>query len=481
MPNGVTLQAQSQATAHADLGFVLGTKISGVPMAMRESELAQLVESIAANRFVLPRNRQTGARITERGTAIVEVHGILIDRAPYIGSFWGLSSYERLAEQCRRIKTNDDVKCVVLDLDTPGGMVLGIEACGRAIADLAEKKPVYALANNMACSAGYWLACVADEVSVTPNGELGNIGVISSRVSYAEKLERDGITARVFSAGAAKSDARMISALTDGEAAEAQYQAERMYGQFIRHVAGHRGMSEDAVRNTDARCFWGDDAVAAGLADRTETLEELVERVEKSAARVKPRRKPSTDKSSKAGLAPAERKPATSPPPDDSEPTAGKPKGARTMSTPAADEARADLSAMITAAIAAGRQSAQAAAPAAPAAAAAAAQPAAASDADRIFAILECDEAKDRPALARSLAKNGKLTVDEARALLAAAAVEKPAAATGDKAALADALAVQMAKPGNSAGVKPEAGGGDSKPRSFGQFAREKTAAKKAS
>lgn len=461
MPQGVTLQAQSPATAHADLGFVLGTMISGKPMAMREAEHGALIEAIAANRFVLPRNRQTGARITEKGTAIVELHGVLIDRAPYIGAFWGMTAYEGIQEQCRRLASNDDVKRIVLDINSPGGMVLGIEACANALAALADKKPMFAIANNMACSGGYWLAAIADELSITPNGEVGSIGVVVSRVSYSEMLEREGIAAHMFTAGAAKGDGRAYSILTDSEAAETQYGIDRVYQKFAAHVAKHRGMSDDAVRETDARCFSGADAIDAGLADRTETLEELVARIEKNAARPRARRKSKPELSSKGGLAPLERIPAP-PPADDSEPTAGKTKGAHRMSTAQADEGRTDLSAMITAAIAAGRAQATAAAAhaasvPAPASAPAATNepkaPAATTDGDRIFAILECEEAKTRPALARTLAKNPKLSVDEARALLAAAAVETQASTDDGR---SDALAKEMAKRSNSAGIKAE-------------------------
>ena len=109
-------------------------------------------------------------------------------------------------------------------------------------------------------------------------------------------------------------------------------------------------------------------------------------------------------------------------------------------------------------------QNPQASSPAQPAAAAASAaqvQPvdAAAEATARIFAILDCDEAKDKPAMARKLAGNAKLSVDEAKDFLKAAAPEKPAAAADDRSQLGNALERQMAKGGNSAGVKPEAGG----------------------
>ena len=476
MTNGITLQAQSPASAGADLGFVLHGMVSGRPMVMREAEHAALIEAISANRYTLPRNRNTGARHTEKGTAILEIHGTLFDRSPFLGSYWGLTAYEGIQEQVRRIKTNADIKRVVLDINSPGGMVLGIEACGNALADLAETKPVFAIAHNMACSGGYWLGCIAEEFSITPNGEVGSIGVIASRISYAEALERAGIASRVFSAGAAKPDGRWMTALSEGEEAETQFGIDRTYDQFVAHVARYRGIDEDIVRATDARCFAGQDAVRAKLADRVETLEELVERIEAGSSRVKPKRKPKIEAGSKGGLAPANRNPVPQAP-DDEAPSAGN-KGAKRMSHQAAADGQTDLAAQITAALVgmAGKAPAPAAAaPAASAPAAEVAKPDAAAEATaRIFAILDCEEAKDKPAMARKLAGNVKLTVDEAKELLKAAAAEKPEAAADDKSQLNAGLTAEMQKRGNAAGIQPAAAGAsDQRPSLSARFEKK--------
>jgi capsid assembly protease len=470
MTGGIHLQAQSPGTAHADLGFWLQSQILGRPMAMIETHLDSLVNQLAANRFTLPRNRSTGARITERGTAIVEVHGVLINRFPVMGSFWGLNSYEGLAEQFRRLATNDDVKRVVLDIDSPGGMVLGIQACADALEALGDKKPVFAIAHDMAASAGYWIAAVAEELSVTPGACVGSIGVRAAHVSYAQMLDRSGIEVRNFRAGAAKLDGSLSQLLSDGEAAERQYEIDRDYDRFVAHVARNRPMSEDEVRATDARCSYGADAVADGLADRVETLEELVERVEKGAGKVKPARKSKKEPGSKAGLAPAERKPpAPAVPADDDVPVAGRSTGARRMSTLDAD-ARATLSEVISqtvAALAAQRTpapaapvapAAAAAAPAAPAAAAAAPAADAQSEKERIKAITTSDAGKANPDAAAVLAFETTLDAEMAVKVLDKLAAAKPATPA---AGLDSALHKQMQKPGSAAGVKPDASGND--------------------
>ena len=467
MTNGVTVQSQAPGTAHADLGFWLQSQVIGRPMAMHESHLDSLIEQLVANRFSLPRNRNTGARHTEKGTAILEVHGLLINRYPVLGSFWGLNSYEGLAEQFRRLATNSDVKRVLIDLYSPGGVVLGIRGCSEALEELAAKKPVHAIAHDYAFSAAYWLGCVAQELSIVPGGQVGSIGVRAAHVSYAELLERDGIQVRAFTAGAAKADGAPFKLLTDGEAAERQYEIDREYERFVAHVAKHRPMNEQQVRDTDARCFADDDAVAAGLADRVETLEEMVARIEKNAVGVKPKRKPKTEPRSKGGLAPAQRNPV--PPAPDDEPAVGKfnRRGDRTVSeanNPGAG--RPDYEAVIAAFTAGmnanagkptvavdgtGSQQQQQPAPAAPAQA-----PAATDEKARIKSILACEEAKALPGLAQHIAMETDLAPEMAQTILKAAAAE--AKAGGDKNELGNALERRMQQPGSSAGVRPDAG-----------------------
>jgi len=466
MTNGLNLQVQSPGSPHADLGFWIQSQIIGQPMAMVEANLNGLVEAITANRFSLPRNRSNAARITEKGTGIVEIHGMLINRAPVIGSFWGLTAYEGLGEQFRRLETNDDVKNVVLDFDTPGGLVSGIVACGDALENLAKKKPVYAIAHDMMCSAGYWLGCIAQELSVTPDGDVGSIGVRAGHVSYAQALDRAGVDIRVFKAGAAKADHAFSELLSDGAAAEIKHSIDKQHERFIAHVARNRDLTEAQVRSTDARCWVGEDAVKAGLADRVETLEQLVERIERSAPRVKTRRKTKSDRNSKGGLAPASRNPLPSGAPDD-EPALGRStttNGGRTVSDASmTDGERPDYDKIIAAslsALAASKAPPAASAQAAPAAAAApvaAAGDAATEARTRIKSILGSEAAKASPGLAEHLAYETDLSADVCASVLAKAAADKPAEGNTQQ-QLGNALGREMAKPGNAAAIKPDGG-----------------------
>lgn len=480
------LQATTPGSGALDLGYLMSQAIDGQAMAITERALRSLVESIQANRFVLPRDRKTGARITEKGTAIVEIHGVLLNRSPWLSNYYGVSFYEALSEQCRRLESHADVKRVLLDINSPGGLVAGVMGCAEALERLATKKPLHALAHDMAASAGYWLAAVAESLSVTRDGEVGSIGVRAGHISYAEMLERDGIQVREFSAGATKTDGSPYHILSAGEAAEEQFGIDRAYDRFVAHVVKHRpGLGDADVRATEARIYAGEDAVDAGLADRVESLEEMVERLEKDAE-AKPRAKSKASKSKSAGV------PARLPPPASPAspvPTAGtrSPKG-KSM-TLASESAEAGLATAIAEALVlSGRR--QSATPAddgrvsraeAEAMAKSAADKAVADDRARVKAILGHAEAKGREGMAAKLAFDLGASVEQAGELLATA--PKAEAASSETADLGNALAREMKKSGNAANVKPEAGSpdaGKSGRRSFADWVGAQSGSKSA-
>lgn len=451
MTTPVTLQATPVGPTQFDLSAWAALQMQGQSMAMRADTQQSFVQMVAANRFVLSRDKKTRVRITDKGTAIVEVHGVLMNRFPVMGAFFGMTAYEGLIEQCRRLAGDAKVKRVVLDIDSPGGLVTGLRQASAAIIDLKRKKPVHALAHDDACSAAYWLACCATSLSVTPDGFVGSIGVKAAHVSYARMLEQDGIDVTSMSFGDTKRDFESNHLLNDGAFAEWAYEGERDYDRFVAHVAKCRRLDEATVRETGARTFVGTQAVDAKLADRIETLEKLVERIEGQASASQASNQKTGDKPGGAPKKAASRVPAAR--------LAHGTKQERNMSDDAESGTIERIaSSLVAAGYRAGQQTQQAQQPLQPQAQAAAPAPdapaptseAKADDANRIFAILECDEAKGREALARELAKTG-LSVEAAKTALAAA--PKTAEASTPE----NPFFRAMSKRSNSANISPDA------------------------
>jgi len=418
----------------------LGQKVLNTPLAMSLAAAQRLKAAIdartfdaaidldiGASKFVGTKDQANRYRVTDDGIALLPVQGVLIDRGEFLGDLGGwMTSYEGLAEQFRRVAKDDAVKSVVLDIDSPGGMAAGLFDLTAELGKLKQKKKVYAIAANMAASAAYAIGCTAHEFYVTRLGIAGSIGVIALHVSYARALDEGGIDTTIIYAGDHKPDGNPYQQLSAGARAEMSGSIDQIYQDFVAHVAKARGLDEAAVRATQARVFTGDKAVSCGLADGVKSFEELLDHIRTGSSSAR-------GKSSKGG---------------------------RTVSQNSQPAARTDYDAVIAAALAtiAAKSEPAAAAPApaatpaaAPANAEAPASPAATDEKARIKAILDCDEAKDRPGLARHLALGTSLPAEEAKAILQASAPETKAEASP-----AAAFSAAMRQPGTSAGVRPD-------------------------
>lgn len=220
---------------------------------------------------------QTWYRIVD-GAAVIPVVGELVNRGAWIGASSGLVSYEALSAQLAAAVADKDAEGIVLDIESPGGEAFGIEALANQVRAARAVKPVVALTNDMAASAAYWLAAQADTVVASPTSLLGSIGVVLLHVDQAERLKQAGLNPTLIFAGAHKVDGNPFGPLSDSVKADLQREVMIYYARFTAGVGGGRGdrLTAEAAQATEARSFIGEEAVAAGLADRMGSLAEAV-------------------------------------------------------------------------------------------------------------------------------------------------------------------------------------------------------------
>jgi signal peptide peptidase SppA len=179
-----------------------------------------------------------------------------------------------------------DVGAVLLDLDSPGGVVDGIPEAAATLRAMRGSKPIVAVANGMAASAAYWLASQADEMSVTPSGAVGSIGVYATHrdMSGAGKLQ--GVATTLVSAGKHKTEGNPWEPLSDEARAAIQHDVDHFYNLFTADVAKGRGVKQADVKTGygEGRVMNAKDALAAGLVDRVETLGEAATRLSRRGA-----------------------------------------------------------------------------------------------------------------------------------------------------------------------------------------------------
>lgn len=343
----------------------------------------------------------------DEGVAIITIDGSLVNRGAWIGASSGLTSYEGLSAQLAEVAQRDDVKALILDVNSPGGEAGGVHSLGVQLRALRETKCVVAVVNDTACSGAYWIAAQASEIVISETSSVGSIGVIVLHLNRAGELAQKGIAPTLVMSGDHKADGHSLGPLPEAVKAEWKSTIDAMRSMFAAEVAAGRGekLTAAAALETEARIFYGRAAIKAGLADKVGTFEAALADLK--------RRRPL-------------RAAATT-----TQPTG---KGTR-MSAENENTITAEAHATaVTEATKAG----------------------ATAERGRIKAIMTCEAAAERPALARQIALETDLAPEAAATILGATAVEtKP----GIK-SLAE-RAKETAEPGMDAGATGAAPGGN--------------------
>ena len=184
----------------------------------------------------------------------------------------GLTSYGHIEDQIMDAATDPAVRAILLDIDSPGGEAAGVFDLSDLVYKARSLKPVWAVADEEAFSGAYAIASGAERLIVPRTGGLGSIGVVAVHVDRSARDAMEGFRTTTVYAGAAKNDFNPHETLKDGARRTLQAEVDRVYALFVDTVARNRGLTADAVRATEARLFFGEDAVAAGLADEVGTL-----------------------------------------------------------------------------------------------------------------------------------------------------------------------------------------------------------------
>jgi HK97 family phage prohead protease len=235
----------------------------------------------------------TPTGVTPTGVAVIPISGPIV---PHGGSIEELSSgatsVEAIAASFRQALASTDVASIVLDFDSPGGSVDLIPELAAEIYAARGSKPIVAVADTWAASAAYWLASAADELVVTPSGQVGSIGVYSAHEDLSARMMAEGIKTTLVSAGDYKVEGNPFEPLGKEAEAEIQAHVDAYYEMFVSAVAAQRGVSKQLVEDTfgQGRMVMAADAVVLGMADRIGTLEEVVAGLQEASA---PAREPS--------------------------------------------------------------------------------------------------------------------------------------------------------------------------------------------
>lgn len=196
--------------------------------------------------------------------AVIPVNGMIIKGATFLQEMcMGAVSTERISYALDQAMAAKEIKNIVFDMNTPGGVVTGIAELGAKVkaASAMRGKTVYAFTDGMSASAGYWIASQANEIHTTGSAQLGSIGTYLAFLNEKVSMQMKGVSLELFKAGTHKGLGLPGNELTQADRSYLQARVDDLNAQFTSAVKAARPkISEDALQ--DAAMYAGISSVA---------------------------------------------------------------------------------------------------------------------------------------------------------------------------------------------------------------------------
>lgn len=197
---------------------------------------------------------------------VIEIFGVIADSRGII-------------QQLHDFRDNDNVKAIVLRIDSPGGGVGPSQEVHDEVRAVNAVKPIVVSMGSVAASGGYYIAAAAREIVANPGTITGSIGVIMEFTNFRELLDKIGLNSVVVKSGEFKDIGSPTRQMTTSEKAILQDLIDDVHSQFVASVAEGRKLDAAVVSSlADGRIFSGRRAMELGLVDRMGNLEVAVRR-----------------------------------------------------------------------------------------------------------------------------------------------------------------------------------------------------------
>lgn len=217
---------------------------------------------------------------------VVNVRGVIVrgSDSDRWGDYTGMGA---IADAVRRAATDTNTAAVVLAIDSPGGVAVGMPELASTLRAAAQVKPMFAVASPRAASAAYWIGSQASKLMVESSGDVGSVGVVTSHADYSKFMERVGIAVSFVHAGKYKVEGSPYAPLSDEARAHMQDRVDAIYETFVSDVATGRRRSVEDVRAHfgEGRMVRAPRAVELGMADGIATLDQVIEQANTAAGR----------------------------------------------------------------------------------------------------------------------------------------------------------------------------------------------------
>lgn len=199
--------------------------------------------------------------------AIYYASGEITDQESSAASEEGIVG-TKVIRDLRKLKDDDDVKAVVLRVNSPGGSAFASEQIWHAVKELKEKKPVIASMGDYAASGGYYISCVADTIVAEPTTLTGSIGIFGMVPNVKGTAEKIGLSYDVVKTNKFSDFGNIMRPFNEDEKTLMQMMVSQGYDTFVTRCADGRHMSKEAIEKiAEGRVWTGETAKKIGLVD----------------------------------------------------------------------------------------------------------------------------------------------------------------------------------------------------------------------
>lgn len=221
---------------------------------------------------------------------ILHIDGAIVDGDGKDGGLFGGEGNvgsRTIRRAIEEIIEQDQIKGVIVRIDSPGGSATASEVIWQGLRRLAAKKPVWASVGSMAASGGYYIAVGTDKIYVNPSSIVGSIGVVGGKISMGGLYDLVKVRVYPHARGPAAGMFRSTTDWTPEELAMVRGKMTQTYDQFTRRVtAGRKGI--DLATTAEGRLFTGDKAIGLKMADKVGSLQTALDDLGASLGLSKP-------------------------------------------------------------------------------------------------------------------------------------------------------------------------------------------------
>jgi signal peptide peptidase SppA len=207
-------------------------------------------------------------------TRVIPVAGTIGFKVGNIAKSCGVADVQDIKGWINEGLNDASVTGMILSISSPGGGVSGVPELAQYIKQASKQKKIVSFTDDLAASAGYWIAAATDEIYATPSADVGSVGVYSYMLTYEDMFKQAGVTPHLFKDGKYKGMGAEGFPLTDDQKAYLQGEVDKISKMFKGFVKESRSSITDEQMQGQTHMAY---EVVGSLVDATVmSIEEII-------------------------------------------------------------------------------------------------------------------------------------------------------------------------------------------------------------